>query len=134
MAAADDARFRLKNSISFMDNVKLDCFKNILLQKRSALTGIVQRTEDYGREKDQSAQDITDMAVESYTKDFLFVKSAGDRQILRNIDDALVRIDAGTYGFCANCDNEINPRRLEAVPWAALCVKCQELQEKGLLD
>lgn len=116
-----------------MDNVKLEYFKDMLLQKRSALTGIVQRTEDYGREKDQNAQDITDMAVESYTRDFLFGKSAGDRQILRNIEDALGRIGAGTYGFCANCDDEISPRRLEAVPWAALCVKCQELTEKGLL-
>ena len=116
-----------------MDNAKLDYFKEMLLQKQSALTGIVRRTEDYGREKNQNVGDMTDIAVESYTREFLFGKSAGDRRILRDIEDALARIDAKTYGFCTNCDNEINPRRLEAVPWAALCVKCQDLLEKGLL-
>jgi DnaK suppressor protein len=117
-----------------MDNAKLDHFKDLLLQKRNALEGFVQRNEDYGREKDQNSQDITDMAVESYTRDFLFGKSAGDRRALRDIQDALARIDGRTYGFCANCDDEINPRRLEAVPWAAMCVKCQELLEKGRLN
>ena len=117
-----------------MDDAKLAYFKDMLLQKRDALAGVVRRTGDYSREKDENAQDVTDMAVESYTRDFLFGKSAGDRQTLRDIEDALSRIDAGTYGFCANCDEEINPRRLEAVPWAAMCVKCRELMEKGLLD
>ena len=117
-----------------MDNAKLEYFKDMLLQKRNALTGIVQRTEDYGREKDQNSQDITDMAVESYTRDFLFGKSAGDRRILRHIEDALARIDERIYGVCANCENEIPLRRLEAVPWADLCVKCQEQLEKGRLN
>ena len=117
-----------------MDNAKLNYFKDILLRKRNTLSGIVQRTEDYGREKDQNTQDITDMAVESYTREFLFGKSAGDRRMLRDIQDALSRIDDRTYGVCENCDGEINSRRLEAVPWAAMCVKCQELLEKGLLD
>ena len=117
-----------------MDTERLEHFKNMLLQKRNALADIVQRTEDYGREKDQNTQDMTDMAVESYTREFLFGKSAADRRMMRSIQDALLRIDNGTYGFCANCDNEINPRRLEAVPWAELCVKCQGLLEKGMLQ
>ena len=117
-----------------MDDAKLDYFKNMLLQKRGELMGIVRRTEDYGRENDENARDITDMAVESYTKEFLFGKSAGDRRILSDISDALARIDGRTYGFCTNCDDEIGYRRLEAVPWASLCIKCQELLEKGLLD
>jgi len=116
-----------------MDNAQLCHFKDMLLQKRNALTDSVQRTEDYGREKDQNTQDIADMAVESYTRDFLLGKSAGDRRILRNIDDALARIDGQTYGFCTNCDDEIGPRRLEAVPWTAMCVKCQELYERERL-
>ncbi|MCL2877210.1 MAG: TraR/DksA family transcriptional regulator [Acidobacteria bacterium] len=116
-----------------MDNAKLHYFKDMLLQKRNALMSIVQRTEDYGREKDQNTPDITDMAVESYTREFLFGKSAGDRRILQDVEAALSRIDGRIYGVCANCDNEINPKRLEAVPWATMCVKCQELLEKGRL-
>ena len=118
-----------------MDNAKLEYFKNMLLQRRDALAEIVQRTKDYSREKDQNVQDITDMAVESYTRDFLFGKNAGDHRTLRNIEDALTRINDDIYGICENCGNEINPKRLEAIPWAALCIKCQgSLEiEKGRL-
>jgi len=117
-----------------MDAKKLDIFKEKLLQKQLSLTHMVQRTEGYGREKDQNIQDVADMAVESYTKEFLFGKSAGDRQILQLIREALGRIDDKSYGECANCGSDIQAKRLEAVPWALLCVRCQGLQEKGLLE
>jgi len=117
-----------------MDAKRLNYFKGKLLQKRASLSNIVQKAEDQSREKDQSAQDMADMAVESYTKDFLLGKSAGDRQLLQQIQNALDRIDGKNYGVCAHCDDEINPKRLEAVPWAELCVKCQGLLEKGLLE
>jgi len=117
-----------------MDAKKRDYFKEKLLQKRLSLTNTVQRTEGYGREKDQNIQDVADMAVESYTKEFLFGKSAGDRKILQMIHEALERIEDKSYGECANCGKEIQAKRLEAVPWALLCIQCRELQEKGLLE
>jgi DnaK suppressor protein len=117
-----------------MDAKMLDYFKEKLLQKRLSLANMVQITEGYGREKDQNTQDVADMAVESYTKDFLFGKSSGDRHILQLIQEALDRIEDKSYGECANCGNEIQPKRLEAVPWALLCIQCQGLQEKGLLE
>lgn len=117
-----------------MDAKKLNYYKDKLLQKQISLTDMVQRTEGYGREKDQNTQDMADMAVESYTKEFLFGKSSGDRHMLLLIREALGRIDDKTYGTCAHCENEINPRRLEAVPWTRLCLQCQALQEKGLLE
>jgi DnaK suppressor protein len=117
-----------------MDGKKLNYFKDKLLQKQLSLTDMVQRTEGYGREKDQNTQDIADMAVESYTKEFMFGKSAGDRQILQLIQDALDRIKDKSYGACTNCENPIQPKRLEAVPWTRLCLQCQDLLEKGLLD
>ena len=117
-----------------MDGKKLVYFKEKLLQKQLSLTNMVQKTEGYGRERDQNAQDVADMAVESYTKEFLFGKSAGDRHILQLIRDALDRIKDKSYGECANCGDELLAKRLEAVPWAPLCVKCQGLQERGLLE
>ena len=74
------------------------------------------------------------MAVESYTKEFNFGKSAGDRHILQMIREALNRIKEKSYGVCINCENLIQPKRLEAVPWTRHCVQCQELLEKGLLE
>lgn len=117
-----------------MDAKKLDYFKNKLLQKQTHLTDMVHKTEGYGREKEQDTQDIADMALESYTKEFIFGKSAGDRRILQLISEALERIEDDTYGLCIHCENLIKPSRLEAVPWASYCIQCQDLKEKGQLD
>jgi len=117
-----------------MDGKKLDYYKEKLLQKQLSLTQMVQRTEGYSREKDQDIQDVADMAVESYTKEFNFGKSSGDRHILHLIREALDRINDKSYGTCVNCENVIGPKRLEAVPWTRLCIECQGLMEKGLLE
>ena len=116
-----------------MDAKKREYFKEKLLQKQLALTDMVQRTEGYGREKDEDIQDMADKAVESYTKEFNFGMISGDRHILVLIQEALERVENKTYGICVNCENRIHPKRLEAVPWTRLCVECQELEEKGLL-
>lgn len=50
---------------------------------------------------------------------------------LREVQAALRRMDAGTFGVCAECEVTIHPRRLAAIPWASLCVVCQELQDRG---
>jgi DnaK suppressor protein len=117
-----------------MDGKKLDCYKEKLLQKQLSLTNMVQRTDGYSREKDQDTQDVADMAVESYTKEFNFGKSSGDRYILQLISEALDRIEKKSYGTCVNCENTIGPKRLDAVPWTRLCIQCQGLLEKGLLE
>jgi DnaK suppressor protein len=51
--------------------------------------------------------------------------------LLREIRSALRRIDAGTLGMCLHCEEEISRRRLEAVPWARLCLRCQEAADRG---
>jgi hypothetical protein len=54
------------------------------------------------------------------------------REQLLEIDDALKRMDFGTYGSCANCNTEIAKARLRALPWAKYCIDCQELVERGI--
>jgi RNA polymerase-binding transcription factor DksA len=56
-------------------------------------------------------------------------KLAFARQTLTNLTQALERIGAGTFGECVQCGNDIELRRLEAIPWARYCLKCQELRE-----
>jgi DnaK suppressor protein len=51
---------------------------------------------------------------------------------LTDIDNALARIDGGSYGICADCSTPIPPRRLEALPFATLCVSCQSVADKRL--
>lgn len=118
-----------------MDAKDLVYFKRKLVEKRSELIAVVQKTETYGREIDSEneAMDIADKASSSYTKEFMFSKSNSDRQFLQMVADALNRIEEGGYGDCINCGTQIGRKRLEAVPWARLCISCQELAERGLL-
>jgi len=108
--------------------------KQKLAEKKVSLANLIARAEDYGREKDSAALDTADMAVETYTKEFMFGKSAGDRTTLQLIEKAIERIEKGTYGSCTHCEEPIQPKRLDAIPWAPYCFGCQALREKGRLN
>ena len=117
-----------------MDKRKAKTYRDKLLQRREALVGQVQAAEAYSRERDAEAtQDPADMAANAYTKELLMSMSTNDRQLLESIDSALYRIEGGDYGYCDSCGELIQEKRLEALPWAHHCVKCQELNERGLL-
>ena len=118
-----------------MEKKKLETFKKRLEERQMALRRAVSRTEEDGRIADQdTAQDIADRAASSYTKEFLFSQSNNDRQLLQMVETALQRIREGEFGECVNCGNEINAKRLEAVPWTRYCIDCQEKLEKGQLE
>lgn len=117
-----------------MDQKKLKLFKDRLLQKKQEILEAYNKNKTYGKEADEDgAQDIADQASNSYTKEFLFSLSNSEREMLQLVDEALTRIDARSYGVCVVCDNEVEKKRLEAVPWAKHCIGCQEKQEQGLL-
>lgn len=117
-----------------MDKRKAKTYRDKLLLRREGLVGQVQAAEAYTRERDAEAtQDPADMAANAYTKELLVSMSANDRQLLESIDAALERIEDGQYGKCVNCGQPIQEKRLEAVPWARLCLRCQDLNERGLL-
>lgn len=83
---------------------------------------------------DSETPDPVDLAVRNYSKNVMLAVSENESRQLLLINEALERIADEEYGICQNCENEINPKRLNAVPWARYCLNCQELQEKGLLD
>ena len=121
--------------IQQMDKKRLEVLKKQLEQRRDDLRSTMTKNAQDGREaSEESSQDIADRATSSYTKEFLFTQSANDRNLLQMVEGALVRISEGTYGDCVSCGNEINPKRLEAVPWARHCIGCQEKLEKGELE
>jgi RNA polymerase-binding transcription factor len=118
-----------------MDKKKLESFKKRLEERQVSLRKTVSRTEEDGRIADQdTAQDIADRAASSYTKEFLFSQSNNDRQLLAMVETALQRIREGAFGECVSCGNEINAKRLEAVPWTRYCIECQEKLENGQLE
>jgi len=117
-----------------MDKRRVRVFRDKLMDRRQSLVGQVQQAELYSRERDAEAtQDPADMAANAYTKELLVSMSDNDRQLLNLIDEALERMDDSGYGKCVRCGQPLPEKRLEAVPWARHCVKCQELQERGLL-
>lgn len=126
---------KIDNLSKTMEKKKLDSFKKRLEERQQALRKTVSRTEEDGRIADQdSAQDIADRAANSYTKEFLFSQSNNERQLLQMVETALARIREGSFGECVSCGNEINAKRLEAVPWTRYCIECQEKKEKGQLE
>jgi RNA polymerase-binding transcription factor len=117
-----------------MDKKKAESYKKRLMQKQEELLRLVSKSEQDGREADEEVtQDIADKAANSYTKEFLFHQSDDNRRVLQLVIEALGRLKAGSYGECVACHEEVESKRLEAVPWARHCIDCQEKQEQGLL-
>ncbi len=118
-----------------MEKKRLETFKKRLEERQQELRRNVSRSEQDGRLSDEdSAQDIADRAASSYNKEFLFHQSNSERQLLQMVEGALSRIREGTFGQCISCGSEINPKRLEAVPWTRHCIACQEKLEQGILE
>ena len=118
-----------------MDKRRVKTYRDRLLERRESLFSQVTEAELSSRERDaESTQDPADMAANAYTKELLISMSANDRRLLELIDEALRRVEAGEFGNCVNCGEPVNEKRLDAVPWARYCVKCQDLQERGLLN
>jgi len=83
---------------------------------------------------DAETPDPVDLAVRNYSKNVMLAVSENETRQLALIDEALLRVEDDEYGLCQNCEQEINPKRLAAIPWARYCLSCQELVEQGMLD
>jgi DnaK suppressor protein len=117
-----------------MDKKRLDYYKKKLQTRRDELARGILRTEQEGREADEDPTvDLADKAANSYTKEFLFGQTHNDRTQLALVDDALTRVKDGSFGECNSCHEELQQKRLEAVPWTRYCISCQEKKEQGLL-
>lgn len=111
-----------------MRSMDLKKYRDILDKKRddllSATPARTPATEPGSRSGDwidQSSQE-NDLHVR------LALKQT-DSKLLRAIEEAIHRIDQGTYGICMECENEIAPARLEAVPWTRVCIDCKAKQQ-----
>jgi DnaK suppressor protein len=113
-----------------MDLSELSKYRGILEKKRDELlasTPARQPTTEPGSKSgdwiDQSSQE-SDLHVQ------LALKQT-DAKLLRAIEEAILRMDLGTYGICMDCEEEIKSVRLEAVPWTRVCINCKEKQSKA---
>lgn len=114
-------------------------YKKLIIKVKEDILDDIKHISDDTLKKSQkdAAGDISgytyhmaDVATDTYDREFSLGLASNDRQFLYELDDALKRIDEGTFGFCENCKLVIAKNRLKAVPYARLCVKCQEKKEK----
>ena len=75
--------------------------------------------------------DSADWAEKSHEEWIFLQKNSVDMALLREIEEALMRMREGTYGTCQDCMMPVSKKRLEALPWARLCVSCQERRTTG---
>lgn len=114
------------------DKKRLTQLKKMLEGRRAELLRSLAETQQTSRTVQQTyGIDEGDRANISHDKDILLRLSAHERTIVDGIDAALGRIRDGTYGECLNCGQEINAKRLEALPWGRYCITCQELIEEA---
>lgn len=106
-------------------------YKKKLLERKKEINH--KLSEFYSESKEVEtgiAQDVGDKAESSYTKEFLLSLSDAERKQLSLIEGALKRIERSDYGICQSCGADIGKKRLDVVPWAPLCIVCQQREEE----
>jgi DnaK suppressor protein len=112
-------------------------YRKRLLDIKARLTGTVEGMRREALEKDEMAPSddhMADHGTTMYDQDLTLTLVEDQQETIQQIDEALGRIDAGTYGACDHCEVPIAKARLDALPHAKLCLECQErLEEHGEL-
>jgi DnaK suppressor protein len=112
-----------------METLDLDAVRATLLQERARLTEELGEAIVAPGQMTYGSQAAAATQVFEQQRDL----ALRDRAIahLELVDAALARLDAGTFATCVRCGDPIPPGRLEALPWAAYCIECQRLVDRG---
>jgi RNA polymerase-binding protein DksA len=122
-----------------MENHNIPFFKNLLLELRKEVMYQIDSVRKEERDTSQKEKDgdlsgysfhLADQGTDCYELDRKFTSVERDGEFLHEIDEALDRIEDGTYGRCEVCGNTIGWYRLEAIPYARLCVVCKACEEQ----
>jgi len=125
---------KLKRVKTGLNKKDLDEFLQLLLEKRSEIIGNVQGMEDA---RNASLGDIAhmplhmaDVGSDNFEQEFTLGLMESEREMLREIEDALVRMREGYYGVCLDSGRPIDRMRLEFAPWAKYCIEVARMREK----
>src|SRR5437588_10902398 len=110
-----------------MNQTELNKYKAMLETKQAELSAGLRKREDIASEKTPDAIDEVQLAGE---RELAIRNLDRESNLLRNVMAALSRIADGSYGTCMHCEEEISTKRLNAVPWAPFCIKCQEAADR----
>ncbi|MBV8257883.1 MAG: TraR/DksA C4-type zinc finger protein [Actinobacteria bacterium] len=120
--------------------IDTDHFRTALLEERERVEAALENLRDeHPGSLDEEVEEIAatsdnhlaETATATMNREIDYGLEENSRQVLSEIDAALQRIEDGTYGICTNCGREIPVERLEAYPWASLCIDCKRESERG---
>ena len=110
-----------------MNKTDIEKYKAMLLVKQADLSKGLHNREDIAIQKTPDALDEVQLAGE---RELAIRNLDRESSLLRSVRAALIRIRDGSYGVCMHCEEDIKPRRLEAVPWTPYCIRCQEAADR----
>jgi DnaK suppressor protein len=105
-----------------MTKTESNAFRRILESRQTEL----QNANQTRPIKVEAASDDLDRIQQTTERDYAIGSLERNFSRLREVSAALRRLDSGSFGVCGNCEEEITPKRLAAVPWALFCIACQE--------
>lgn len=113
-----------------MDNKLLAIKKKLVKQRTELLTEAEETLNSKISTEKESFPDPTDQAVAELDNNFVLRLRGRETKLLKKIDEAIARLDDGTYGVCESCSEKISTKRLEARPVTTLCIECKTRQEE----
>jgi DnaK suppressor protein len=126
----------LKNKLN---KKELGEYKKLITKRKNEIMDAIERISEDTLKKSQkdASGDISgytfhmaDVATDNYDREFSLGLASNDRQALYELEDALKRIEDGSFGICEDCKSPLTKARLKALPHARLCLKCQQKREK----
>ena len=126
----------MKNKLNKKD---LTEYKKLITKRKNEILDSISRISEDTLKKSQkdASGDISgysfhmaDVATDNYDREFSLGQASNDRKFLYELEDALKRIEEGTFGVCEECKSSLTKARLMALPYARLCLDCQQKREK----
>jgi RNA polymerase-binding transcription factor DksA len=123
-----------------LSEIELEKFRGMLLSKRMELVGDVEHMENeaLGKNRSDAAGDLSlmpihmaDIGTDNYEQEFTLGLVANERDVVKEIDAALLRIEQGTYGICLATHKPIAKTRLHIKPWASFCIEYERTKESN---
>jgi DnaK suppressor protein len=114
-----------------MTKSELERFTTALEKRQGEISASLRNREDIAIEKTPDAIDEVQLAGE---RELAIRNLDRESNLLRNVKGALARIADGSYGTCMHCEEDISLKRLNAVPWAAFCIRCQEAVDRNEIE
>src|SRR5579864_2881166 len=114
-----------------MNKTELEKYKAVLEAKQAELSRGLRNRDDIAIEKTPDALDEVQLAGE---RELAIRNLDRESNLLRHVRGALARVADGSYGICMHCEEDIKPKRLDAVPWTKYCIRCQEAADRQEFD